>query len=684
VGATGGPVPDAIMDQRLLATVLLLALLGLGGFWWATLREESGPAGRAALPARPGELVGRAAAAPPPVELAGGEEVRGAATRPAPAEEPWGPADDRDWGSPAETAPYNAGDAGDEAEAPDGLAAYGDPDATGRSRLAAPAAAPKRPPRLRGMVVSGEEGPIEGAQVLVRAGGRVLGEDVAEDTGGFELVLSAVAKEAEIEVRARGHAPLALHVENLRDGENRHLGNLVVERGVVLEGLVVDADDAPVPDADVQLRDKDTGPGSNRFVQRTRSDAQGRFRFPAAPPGGVHLVATAAGHGAGDADATATQGGGEVRLVLGPERVLPVRLVDREGHGLAGLLVRIGPAQRLGDEREERTDAEGRCLFRGLADAEWDVRVLSDAHRPVLRSGVPAKGEELVLPLSAWPSIAGRVAVPGGGKPPEGTEVLAVPSGQHGDLARYVRGGGVPILPDGGFRIPGLRPGHYVVRADAPGYAASFSNPVQLSVEGEVQAGTVLLRSGGSLELEVRLDGDPLGGARLELYASQPAPALLWLEPGSAAASPDRVVTSDAEGKALVEHLEPGAWWILARGSDAVPGLVGPLTLGEERRSEGTVRLQRGGRVQGRVVENGGKPTGNALITFSGHPAVPSNVQVACGPDGRFLSPPLPPGTWELRGRWVAGRSRAATPKPTIVKVEAGKSKTVTLEMQSE
>lgn len=121
--------------------------------------------------------------------------------------------------------------------------------------------------RLAGVVVDTNGAPVRGAHLAVQHGvplrtriGRVLDrcvdakfETMTPDDGAFLLAAVPCASTARLTITARGHRPLSVSVE-----EARHREQFVLERtvkGDVLEGVVVDADDASVGQAVIVLHD---------------------------------------------------------------------------------------------------------------------------------------------------------------------------------------------------------------------------------------------------------------------------------------------------------------------------------------------------------------------------------------------------------------------------------------------
>lgn len=115
--------------------------------------------------------------------------------------------------------------------------------------------------------------------------------------GGFALVTAPGRMSARIRL---GAAPRA----EMRDGALVHeFGDILLEKGIVMRGVVRDPDGKPVPGAHVQTRDLlqelSRAPFDLRapdHVCAALSDADGRFELPGVATTGVSLVAAAEGY----------------------------------------------------------------------------------------------------------------------------------------------------------------------------------------------------------------------------------------------------------------------------------------------------------------------------------------------------------------------------------------------------
>ena len=190
--------------------------------------------------------------------------------------------------------------------------------------------------------------------------------------------------------------------------------------------------------------------------------------------------------------------------------------------------------------------------------------------------------------------------------------------------------------------------------------------------------GTIVLARGGALALRVRRGGRPVSGVRAQVFHVPPQPALLWLDterglPPRGEAAP----VSDAEGLLRVESLAAGQVWVILRGARTVPRRVGPFSIGNDRTSEpSAIELQEGRSIHGRVLDVDGTAIGHALIRLNGSEVwLPS---LEADGDGRFFTPPLPPGSYTLQATHFHRGGRRTSPA-VEVELELGEEARVDL-----
>ncbi|MBN1772883.1 MAG: carboxypeptidase regulatory-like domain-containing protein [Deltaproteobacteria bacterium] len=218
----------------------------------------------------------------------------------------------------------------------------------------------RRGVRLRGTVVD-EVGRPVAAHVSLRADGRELRAVRAGTDGTFDAG-RVPAGTYEVRAGAEGFADAAVLTgvdEPPQDSAATERSvELVLRRGVVLEGRVVDRFDAPVAGAAVEARLR----GSRLPAREARTDADGRFTLAGLPPGTWDVTAEREGMGRVAADATLDVG----------TRSRPVELVFRTA---------TVPAPGPGDAAAPETPSSGRVGY-SQANDEVLVRAPAAYHAP--------------------------------------------------------------------------------------------------------------------------------------------------------------------------------------------------------------------------------------------------------------------------------------------------------------
>lgn len=512
------------------------------------------------------------------------------------------------------------------------------------ARQAAPAApALEAPLRYEGTVL-GEGAPLAGAELELWRLEQRLAEAKSDERGRFKLELAPPQGSTILRIRARGFVALERTLLPKGRGGTEMLGNVRLLRGQRLTGRVVDSRGTPVADASV--RAEPGAPGTDVHFALGTSAQDGSFELADCPPGLVELCVRARGYG--EARVTHTPGRPlEVRLMPGVD--LPLLVVDPTQAGVAGVEVTIqavGTAEPT--QRTLATDAEGRVRFEGLSARLWTVRTAHPDYRPAAGTKVTASGNEERLTLRPWPAITGTVRTPEGAPPPPGTRVHALialaPGDTLGDLP-----GGTEVAADGTFRIRGLRPADWVVRVHAPGFAPTSSSAVKLLADRDGETGTIVLRGGGTLLLEVRSGEAPVAGAAVELVHMAPTPAQVWSLREARANSGTRGPLSDEHGKLALENLATGPVWLVVHAEGYTPVCTGPHSATEAASLPVPVELTRGARVRGLVRSASGTPSPHAqlrLLARAGELAFP--LMLASDAEGRYTSAWLPPGRYSL------------------------------------
>lgn len=501
------------------------------------------------------------------------------------------------------------------------------------------------------VVAAGSGEPVAGAVVELRGDQRLVTSSGPDGRARFEGVAGGGAV---LHAAAAGHAP-ARQLVAVPDGavDEPVQVRIALERGAAVRGRVVDSDGAPVAGARVVAVDT----GALLDLQDAEhdgaaSDAEGHFELPAVAAGTYRAVATAAGHPRSSSEPFTSDGQRPVtgvEVVLAQGGTIAGRVVGRGGRPAAWARVRVEPAGDairpgvLGGmgRRAATADAEGAFRIEGLKRTELDVlavgeRASSEPLRVDLRASPTA--EDLELRLVVDGRIAGRV-VDGRGRPVAEVTVSAAADiwAQGLDSAASLRGRASDLTDGGGnFALEGLPEGRYRLRASrSAGAFVHHFRPGVAARTGDEDVELVLEREGG-LRGRVVFAG---GGSPQRFSVAVGGP------PGVPFASPD--------GGFELPEVPPGEYTVRVHGDAfADVDLEGVEVQAEQVTDLGSIEVQPGRTIAGRVVDGRGEPVAEAsvmvakrLIGDGSRAATELGAAAAqqmglrrtiSGPDGRF------------------------------------------------
>ena len=388
---------------------------------------------------------------------------------------------------------------------------------------------------------------------------------------------------------------------------------LEMNRGGVIEGVILSAEGIPLAGAWVQAKTTDQS-----FSQSALSDADGGFRFEGLADGSYALVGMKKGF-MERASREAMEAGGagsksilkrissmmkrmaraQVRVREGETSKVELKIpasqggktqpdlwgeVRLGGKGLSQGLVSLTPVG-AGALPLMGSVQEGRFRVENVPDGSYRIRFQKGFGR-----GPVGEERELILkgPRSAlrfdFPAsmLAGRVLRPDGSPADAGLMVRLWKQGGRSetidDPNPWLNGNATLTSGKGNFRFQGIAPGTYDLKVRSLGFLSKDSGGGELKgiVLGEGERRTdlvVRLSRGGEFEVQVLAEGKPLPRAVVRL-----------LDPKGKLRDLLQVQITDAEGKALFERVSEGDWKVLARAKGWAPKLS-PL----QRLREGSV-----------------------------------------------------------------------------------------------
>lgn len=468
---------------------------------------------------------------------------------------------------------------------------------------------------VSGMVVDEEGNPVGGGRVLARphAPDEKTGYTGIEADGAFSFALAPGAYELTVEHDR--YATTSLEVTtpaaDLR---------VVVVRGPTIRGVVLDAKGQPVGDAQVEA----SSGTQERVTTSKRFD--GRFELGGLERG-RYLVKATSSEQVPIFTVTA-----EVDLSRRPEAEIVLRfpegkdisgsVIDTSGSPLAGVEVLAMPC---GDDEADCseevhlsavTGADGRFILTGATAARYGIEVHSFLTSEAQEVTAEPGARDLRLVVERRATVRGRV-VDEAGSP----------------LAMFIVNGRRVAAEDGVFHQP-LSKFESPVRVSAEGFAATLL-PVEVLPERDVDLGDIVLTRGRRVRgLVVDADtGTPLPGTRV-LQAPGP-----WARRDLE--SDDKAAIADRAGVFVLEGV-PSSVVVAVLHRD-YPMALETLT---ETDTEPTLRLSRGGTVEGTVLSTDGR--GTVANVVARHLSSDEVERRRTNERGAFSFSALSPGEWAV------------------------------------
>ncbi len=446
---------------------------------------------------------------------------------------------------------------------------------------------------------------VAGAEVELRS---TLTWTAKTDADGVARIKGVGPTWAPLAVRATGYAPAALMVHTSGDADTVDKFAMTVSRGALVAGRVVDDAGKPVAGARVvPTSASEPLPVVDPRRDGVVSGPKGEFEIPVVAAGTWRLTAS---HGA-SAPVTSvplTVDGAHprtgVELVLSVGAVVRGVVKDGKGAAIAGADVAVVVQGHTfwRARRQAFTDADGKFEIAGLARRPVEVVAFHESGASaIVAADLSAKREhDLALTLDITGSIAGTV-VDGTGAPLAEAQVIAEPdwSGGVTDRAQWIVRGVQETVADqaGAFRFHGLPEGTYRLRAAREGAPESA---LDLSRGVTAKPGT------DGIKITVLAEGRAIGKV---LLADGTAPAAFALSLG------------DADGRSFAT--KDGAFSLPATAGTYVLDVTGPgfvsaskeVTIAEGKDTDlGTITVQPGRSVSGRVVDHEGVPVAGATV----------------------------------------------------------------------
>ncbi len=418
------------------------------------------------------------------------------------------------------------------------------------------------------------------------------------------------------------------------------------------------------------------------------TDAVGRLTLSTAAGEPLALrLQTADGRWArGTLKPTGDDAGKPVPFVLAAPEEIHGQVVDRQTRKpLVGALVWVEdrPATLA------RTDAAGRYALRLSASGEAPVRAAAAGYltdRAVSSPAATPHGSRQVPALALVPVAALQgLVVDASGKPLAGVELRAASTARRASDVELRTHTQAP----GAFRLSGLKPGDsYRLVASHDGFVPfRLTVPAPATGAAPTPLRIVLDRGRAAAGRVVDAAGKPVAGAEVRLLPAASDDLRIARE------TTVRALT-DAAGAFRIDRLSPGAFDLRARAQGFAPTLVRRVSLpaGTAAADLGTLVLQRGATLDGRVVDGAGNPLAGATVQLTPPSGLsvwdlplegePGGWEQVTASDGAFSFAGLPPAgtTVTLRavhpGFTVRTLSSVAVPatEPVLLQLEVAAS----------
>lgn len=538
------------------------------------------------------------------------------------------------------------------------------------------------PSRLvAGRVVAAETGkPVSGA--LVWSPEAALTPPVVSGADGTFQLRLPVRFRREIRAAAPGRFPAGAEVPPGAGAAPVTLslapaaviaGSVVDERGGALSGcflVTVDPADAEKPPR----------------LGWSRPD--GSFRLAGLLPGRKYAVmATQEGFAPGNAEVTAPPAGKAsppLRIVLTRGQRAFGRVVDEEGRPVSGVRLTLEPAfedepppfEEIEGQEEETgftvmvlegsSDARGAFEIANVSAGTFLLRATREGFAAFSKEGVeiaagPGPTDFGTITLERGVSIEGRVT-DSKGRPVEGAEVTATPSisldalGTSGVTSQQP----VETGADGSFRIGALKRGErYDLFIRHTGHVPTTAPGVEAPAE-DVK---IVLQTARTLSGRVvGPEREPVPGA--EIAATEETKAS-FDGAGYEFTSTRPLAVTDAEGRFVIADLEAGILNLVVSARQYRTRRLEGFRMPDEDVEDLEIVLDRGARLEGRVVDGEGEPVARARLE-----ARLQGGEGGSGPDSQPAAVSGADGSYVLEGLETA-QYRIVVESPTHGRTDA-------------
>ncbi len=494
-------------------------------------------------------------------------------------------------------------------------------------------------PTLSGTVRDDAGKPVAGASMHLFAQGWSTPPPVdPTDAGGRFTAAGIEPGEYWIVARAGARAPgLAQVVVTERDDAGV---DLALGEGGYVTGRTVDDSGRPIAAASVRP-EAFGGRGLPQLVSDTlvgTSREDGSFALGPLPAGAFSFVVSHRGHATQRVSATvaALQSSDLRDVVLEAGLAIRGEVRDREGAGLAGVLVRAEPrGGGEGPNAEAESDAAGAFALSGLSAGAYSLSAEAVGYARG-RASATAGGEPVVIVLDSGGTITGRV-VDAAGQPVDGATVSGESVDDDPAQAHAFVHATTGQEGDGRFTIRDAAPATYALRIYAAGAGRGSLTGVKTAAGRVTDVGTIALGASGTVRgVVVDVDGQGVPGATIRVRPDV-----------HSSYSDDPSAQTDSSGAFEAQGVRPGRVDVVVTHPAYVSSRLSAVEVDPEKEPQALqIVLTRGGRIEGRARRREGRPfdDGRVMVSpvagnagYSGEPA-PTLT------DGSFVIEHVPAG----------------------------------------
>lgn len=497
---------------------------------------------------------------------------------------------------------------------------------------------------ITGTVYDPKKTPLSGA-VVIAGDNRA----VTDETGEFRLSGFKTAQH-QLKVNAEGFLT-AWHSVNMSGSRQEAKVKITVEKGAVIEGVVVDENGEPLPLVSVQAFES-WGSGSMWSMEETRfqtlTDTDGRFSISGLSSNswsGFRVQATLEGYAPSlskQIKPKSSKVSAPITLQLSRGGTIKGRVFDDTERPLAGAKVVLirkgiwGSGQGTNQKQVCITDASGRFAFGSLATATYSLHAVAPGFAKTASAENPKiDGSEVLLntdiELTRGFTVTGKVSTVNGDPIPGASVTIK---------ARRSRGQGE--TDDAGiYVVRGVAEGPYTAEASCKGFVKVKEKDVYAS--------------GGTIDLEMKRDGF-IRGRVVDAANDEPIKdfgiELKKVSSNNRSRGRRTVLKRfKSEDGSFKVHAGDGDYMVTATTRTHTQLTKHRVTIvaGVET-PELLIRLDSGGALEGWVVDHRGRPISGAEVflrsSFSSDGSFKSRGRTEN--DGYFYSPSIKEGSYDL------------------------------------